>query len=168
MKGRIPISLILLTLFFTNCRKDIGLTPTPTAAPTPQPTPFVEYRDPFLGEYTGVMTTITQTVAYFSSGGYQIFDTITNLNITTQITKSTVTNTVILSTNPSGTFGVLSTGEYSYSAPPSLPHPYTPQLQNYKIRFRNDSVYIYTTKMYQPIYRQKDVYYRTTFNGKKQ
>jgi hypothetical protein len=159
-----------------SCKKDVGKAPettsqtTPTSSPTNTNVPFVEYRDVFEGNYVGTMSVIGYTVFYPSNGpGYQLHDTVITENELTTITKSTVSNTVVLSSNPSGAFGVLQTGTYSYYEPHYLPPPSLPSTPRaYTIRFRNDSVLISTVKMFQPTYRQKDVTYYTTFNGKKQ
>lgn len=163
------ILFITFVLISTSCTKDVGIKPVSTAAPNPLPTPFVEYRDPFLGSYQGTMAIITQT----SSTNYTtvIIDTTVVSNIAC-ISKSSSNDSTLIIANPSADYDTLPfrirpTGYYNFSNYQHTQGPYF-TVFNSSIKFINDSVYIYVYSLRDITYRITFAHSRTYFSGKKQ
>ncbi len=157
MKNIILIFFLITIIIYSSCKKDTG--PTLTAALINHATPFVEYRDLYLGNYVGTYVATTQTIIYYPYTAEPI-DSSYSQNVIGEITKSTSSDSALtFNLQSAQDFKIAGDGKFVYNTP----YKY---IVSYTLQFKNDSVYLDTkwwrgdSQHYYP--------YISRFRGKKQ
>jgi hypothetical protein len=137
LKSLFKLFAVFTIAILTGCRKDVAVPTTPT-------TPFIEYRESFVGNYLGSHLSFT-TVFHTGVSLYEPYDsTFIPQNYLVTVQKSTSSDSTLvlnyfgMNSVPSSTnnFKILGNGKYSYY---SGIGKYT---KSYSITFRNDSLYV--------------------------
>jgi hypothetical protein len=149
-------------IVFVSCKKDKGEYPSIINTPTP----FVEYRGSFIGNYNGTLTHTSYYTEPPITATQHNYTTTTTNNVLNTISKSTTEDSVLISGNPLCEFPIRANGLYDINNQTEVLNNRT-GTSSYHIKFINDSVYIYFSRaaLTMPHITGYNIY---KFSGKKQ